>query len=75
MNAANSLSWFQLGLLHNKTGKRILTGLNGEVKSGEFLTVMGQSGAGKSSFLSIITARITSSSNGFTLEGKVLMNG
>lgn len=36
---------------------------------------MGQSGAGKSSFLSILTARISSRTRGFTLEGEVLMNG
>lgn len=36
---------------------------------------MGQSGAGKSSFLSIITARITTRTSGFKVEGSVLMNG
>ncbi len=36
---------------------------------------MGQSGAGKSSLLSIMTARITSRTSGFTMEGKMLMNG
>ena len=36
---------------------------------------MGQSGAGKSSLLSILTGRITKRTNGFTLEGQVLMNG
>lgn len=36
---------------------------------------MGQSGAGKSSFLSILTARITTRTRGFTIEGQALMNG
>lgn len=36
---------------------------------------MGQSGAGKSSFLSILTARMTTSTTGFSLTGKVLLNG
>lgn len=36
---------------------------------------MGQSGAGKSSFLSILTGRITKKTSGFSVEGQILMNG
>lgn len=36
---------------------------------------MGQSGAGKSSFLSIITARITKRTRGFDLQGETYLNG
>jgi putative ribosome biogenesis GTPase RsgA len=36
---------------------------------------MGQSGAGKSSFVSILTARTTSRTTGFSLQGNVFMNG
>jgi ABC-type multidrug transport system ATPase subunit len=42
---------------------------------GEFLTIMGRSGAGKSSFLSILTGRLTAKTKGFRLEGKMLLNG
>lgn len=35
---------------------------------------MGQSGAGKSSFLSIITARITKKTKDFVLEGSAMIN-
>ena len=75
MTTTNSLSWEGLSLTHNKTNKSILSSLDGKVNCGEFLTVMGQSGAGKSSFLSILTARITQRTRGFTVEGQVLMNG
>lgn len=75
MTTASSLRWERLSLIHNKSNKNILSSLEGEVSCGEFLTVMGQSGAGKSSFLSILTARITSKTSGFTIEGQVLMNG
>ena len=34
MNTAKSLSWHNLGLVHNKTDKIILGDLNGEVKCG-----------------------------------------
>lgn len=75
MTSATSLEWNNLGLTHKKTKKKILNNLSGRVNCGEFLTIMGQSGAGKSSFLSILTARITSRSAGFIVEGEVLMNG
>jgi len=75
MSTASSIEWKDLGLVHNKTKKKILSNLNGKVNSGEFLTIMGQSGAGKSSFVSILTARITSRTAGFTVEGQALMNG
>lgn len=70
-----SLQWFDVSLEHRKTKKKILSGLNGKANSGDFLTVMGQSGAGKSSFLSIITARITPKTSDFKMEGECLLNG
>lgn len=75
MSTADSIEWHNLSLIHNKTQKKILDNLNGRVYCGEFLIIMGQSGAGKSSFLSILTARITSRTPGFTVKGKALMNG
>ncbi len=47
----------------NLTHKSIFTDLNGK------------SEAGKSSFLPILTARTSVRTNGFTLEGQMLMNG
>lgn len=75
MGDVSNIQWRNLGLIHNKSNKNILAGLNGSVNSGEFLTIMGQSGAGKSSLLSILTARMTTRTAGFTLEGQVLLNG
>lgn len=67
MSTATSVSWSNLTLIHNKTNKHILSSLTGAVNAGEFLTIMGQSGAGKSSLLSILTGRITNRTSGFTL--------
>lgn len=75
MKLRKIIEWKHLSLIHNKTNKHILSNLSGSVNCGQFLTIMGQSGAGKSSFLSILTARMTQRTSGFTLEGQVLMNG
>ena len=69
------LKWKSVNLTHNPTKKPILRDLNGSIKSGELFCIMGQSGAGKSSFVSILTGRITKKTKNFTLEGKVTMNG
>ena len=63
------LKWRSIHLTHNPTKKPILKGLQGSVKSGEMYCIMGQSGAGKSSFVSILTGRITKKTRNFTLEG------
>ncbi len=59
MNKTDILEWKNVNLTHNPTDKAILKNLNGSVKSGELYCIMGQSGAGKSSLLSILTGRIT----------------
>lgn len=75
MSKADVLSWKNVNLKHTPTDKAILKDLNGSVKTGELLCIMGQSGAGKSSLLSILTGRITSKTKNFSLTGDITMNG
>ena len=70
----NILKWNDINLTHNASEKTILKDLNRQVKSGELFTIMGQSGAGKSSFLSILTGRITHRTRDFSLQGNVTVN-
>ena len=70
----NILKWNELNLTHNPTKKTILKDLSGQVKSGELFTIMGQSGAGKSSLLSILTGRITHRTRDFSMQGTVTVN-
>lgn len=51
------IQWTKISMVIKKTKVSLLSDLNGQVSSGEMLCVMGQSGAGKSSFLSIMSSR------------------
>jgi ATP-binding cassette subfamily G (WHITE) protein 2 len=52
--------------------KEILKGISGHCKSGRILAILGQSGAGKSTFLDILACNPTP---GGSVEGEVLVNG
>jgi len=65
------LTWENVSFIEKKKNKIILDNLSGGVKSGEFLTIMGSSGAGKSTFLSLITKSFSSFGKKFLLKGKV----
>lgn len=79
------LTWHDLGfevtvqeregfLRYKKSQKRILEGLNGYVRSGECLAIIGGSGAGKSSMMNLLCDRVKMDS-GSRMQGKVLING
>ncbi|CAO1622683.1 unnamed protein product [Sympodiomycopsis kandeliae] len=55
-----------------KGSRRILSNLNGSVKKGEMVAILGASGAGKTTLLNILSARLDSTG---TLSGTVLFNG
>jgi len=65
------LSWKNLNFIEKKQQKIILENLSGDVRSGDFLTIMGSSGAGKSTFLSLITKSFSAYGKNFILKGKV----
>eukprot|EP00045_Choanoeca_perplexa_P006495 m.55527 g.55527 ORF g.55527 m.55527 type:complete len:690 (-) comp13657_c0_seq1:26-2095(-) len=58
----------------NPETKEILKGMSGEVKPASLLTIMGASGAGKTSLLNILAGRLEDSGNGRT-SGRILVNG
>lgn len=69
------LSWKDLKLEvpdpnNAKETKCILKGLNGHVKPGQLVAVIGPSGSGKSSFLNCISGRVTEG-----VSGNILFNG
>jgi len=75
-------SWFRRN--KNKeaiTTKHILKDLNGSVEPGEFLVILGPSGAGKTSLLHSLAGRIprksstSTSSSGVGLTGSITING
>ncbi len=49
--------------------RRVLNGITGHVKKGEMVAILGASGAGKTSFLSVLSARLDKSSD---IAGEVL---
>jgi ABC-type multidrug transport system ATPase subunit len=55
--------------------KHILRGVSGQVKSGQVLAIMGASGAGKSTFMNILSGQIQKKDPNSTLKGEVLYNG
>jgi ABC-type multidrug transport system ATPase subunit/ABC-type multidrug transport system permease subunit len=61
--------------LRSKTStKEILKGVSGNARSGEFLAIMGSSGAGKTTFLNIISG-VTKTKGKVVVNGSVLANG
>ncbi len=53
-----TLEWRGITLRHRRTEKIIIQDLDGCFESGDFLTIMGPSGAGKTSLLSVISHRL-----------------
>lgn len=72
-----TLAWQDLCYTVNtKNGpKKILNNLNGIVKPGEMLAIMGPSGGGKTSLLDALAGRLDGSKKGRTLSGQVTLNG
>lgn len=54
--------------------KRILHGINGQVRSGQVLAIMGASGSGKTTMLNMLSGRMKSSNKCLT-GGKIYING
>lgn len=52
--------------------RRVLNGVSGHVKKGEMVAILGASGAGKTSLLSVLSARLDKSSD---IAGEVLFKG
>lgn len=52
--------------------RRVLNGVSGHVKKGEMVAILGASGAGKTSLLSVLSARLDKSSE---IAGEVLFQG
>ncbi|CDS01589.1 related to ATP-binding cassette, sub-family G, member 2 (N-terminal fragment) [Sporisorium scitamineum] len=52
--------------------RRVLNGVGGNVKKGEMVAILGASGAGKTSLLSVLSARLDKSSD---IAGEVLFQG
>lgn len=55
-----TIAWTDLNLTEKQTGKNILNQMSGEILNGDFVTIMGSSGAGKSTFLSLVTKTLKS---------------
>ncbi|KAJ3343119.1 hypothetical protein HDU93_009669 [Gonapodya sp. JEL0774] len=69
VEVTNHLTWENLQC-SAPSGKVLLSGVSGYVRSGEMLAVMGPSGAGKSTFLDILANRTRLSH-----DGTILVNG
>lgn len=71
-----SLSWNELSykVTHEKTTTHVLKNVSGFANPGEILAIMGSSGCGKTTFLSILSNQIFKHSNVET-SGTVMVNG
>jgi ABC-type multidrug transport system ATPase subunit len=67
----NDLSYSVPDPKDKKALRSLLQGMNGVVKSGQVVAIMGSSGAGKSTLLNVLAGRL----GGGKLEGSVLVNG
>lgn len=54
--------------------RRVLHGLNGQVRTGQVLAIMGASGSGKTTLLNLLSGRMKSSSKCVS-SGKIFVNG
>ncbi|OLY84370.1 ABC transporter G family member 7 [Smittium mucronatum] len=61
----------KIGKGKDATYKDILSNINGTVKSGELVAIIGSSGAGKTTLLNVLSGRIL----GGTVTGDILFNG
>jgi len=69
------LQWKDLSYsVKGKNPKPILKSMNGDVRPGQMLAIMGSSGAGKTTLLNLLAGRLSSSKNVET-GGEVLVNG
>lgn len=57
------------GIKKSYNGREILSGVDLSVKRGEFLSIMGESGSGKTTFLSILGGNLKPDSGEVTLDG------
>lgn len=67
---AGSLSFEDLSYIA-PNGKQVLSGVSGNVKSGQLMAIMGASGAGKSTFLDILAKKTKRG----VVTGEILVNG
>ncbi|MHA6260890.1 ABC transporter ATP-binding protein [Sporosarcina sp. CAU 1771] len=59
----------------NKEPKKVLSGLNLTIEQGEFVSLIGKSGAGKSTVLRLITGLLTPQQGSITVNGKPIALG
>lgn len=69
------LAWKNINfkIKSRKSETEILKNISGQAHSSEILAILGSSGCGKSSLLSIISERLTQNSN-FQVSGKIFLN-
>lgn len=67
---SGSLSFENLSYI-TPNGKQVLSGVSGNVQSGQLMAIMGASGAGKSTFLDILAQKTKRG----TVSGEILVNG
>ncbi|CAJ0582472.1 unnamed protein product, partial [Mesorhabditis spiculigera] len=66
------LSWENLQVTVQKTGRELLKGVSGVTQPGQLMALMGASGAGKTTLLNTLLCR---NLKGLDVQGRVLVNG
>ena len=66
------IEWQNIKVTVPKSDKVILDNVSGRAMAGQFLAVMGSSGAGKTTFMNVLTHR---NINGLEIAGKTTLNG
>ena len=72
MNLGVQVDWKNISVTANGGAKQILNDISGSARPGELLAIMGSSGAGKTTFMNVLTQR---NLQGLTVTGKVSVNG